>query len=258
MSQGHDSLAWRTAARAPALPDGAVHVWRLHVRDGAGDLNSLRRLLSAEEVNRAARFAFERDRCRFITVHGVLRRILAGYTGSSPESLCFASNSFGKPHLLDRGAAAPRVNFNLSDAGDLALYAIARGAEVGVDVEKVRPIEHLEIAERFFSSREAEALSGLPPDRQLPAFYTCWTRKEAYIKGRGAGLRIPLGEFSVPLSADLEAGKVHSAAGEPECAKWRLYGLDPGEGYVAALAVNRRPGDVVCLDYDPGLHPAGA
>ena len=46
---------------------------------------SSRRLLSGEERARAAQFAFEHDRVRFIQTHGIVRRILADYCGADGD-----------------------------------------------------------------------------------------------------------------------------------------------------------------------------
>jgi 4'-phosphopantetheinyl transferase len=240
---------WTPATETPQLEHGVIHVWRTSVTGTLSHQADPGRLLSIEELERSQRFVFERDRQRFVVVHSVLRRLLAGYTGHPPESLTFGSNRFGKPYLVGPGDIQSRYRFNLSDAGSLALYAFSCESEIGIDIEQIRPIEHLEIAERFFSPIETAELTGLSPDEQLSAFYTCWTRKEAYIKGHGKGLNMPLGDFSVPLSPGHDVGLVHCAEDNREGADWILYGLEAGDGYAAALAVQGQGHRVVCFDY---------
>jgi 4'-phosphopantetheinyl transferase len=71
----------------------------------------------------------------------------------------------------------------------------------------------------------------LPPEARVEGFFHCWTRKEAYMKGTGMGLNIPLDSFSVSLSP---GEPVHFLGGVEPC--WHLAAYHPAEGYVAALA----------------------
>jgi 4'-phosphopantetheinyl transferase len=170
---------WEPAPRRPRLRGGEVHVWRAALERSPGEVEALKRLLSEDELRRAERFHFEHDRSSFVVARATLREILGLYVGLPPGSLRFAYNDFGKPQLVGEAGEAG-LRFNLSHAGGLALYAVAVGREVGVDVEAVRedvPCE--ELARRFFSRRETAALLALPEGQRRGAFFECWARKEA-------------------------------------------------------------------------------
>ena len=218
------------------LAEDEIHVWRAELDAPADTVERLGATLSPDERTRAARFCLERVRTRFIVGRGVLRTILAGYLGRAPERLCFSYGARGKPALAP--SEGTDLRFNVSHSDGCALFAVARGREVGVDVERLRPLPRAErIAERFFSLPERTALKGLPPEQRVEAFFTCWTRKEAYIKARGDGLGHPLDQFAVSLTPG-EPVRL-SAAGdgdEREIARWSLDGLPPAPGFVAALA----------------------
>jgi 4'-phosphopantetheinyl transferase len=116
------------------------------------------------------------------------------YTGVAPRRLRFSYDRYGKPAL--NGETCDPLRFNVSHSNDVALYAVARGREVGIDLEFVREdFAGFEIAERFFSPREVSVLRALPPGEHAIAFFDCWARKEAYIKARGEGLSYPLRLF---------------------------------------------------------------
>ena len=86
------------------------------------------------------------------------------------------------------GFAANDLRFNLSHSHDLAMYAFALARDVGVDIEMIRAdAANDRIAENFFSPTEVAMLRALPHERQVEGFFNCWTRKEAYVKARGAG-----------------------------------------------------------------------
>ena len=110
--------------------------------------------------------------------------------------------------------------------------------EIGVDVERVRSnFEYEEIAERFFSANEVAILRTIPAEQKLEAFYNCWTRKEAYIKAHGKGLSLPLDSFDVSFAPG-EPPILLMTRDEPqESSHWTLVDLQPGPGYVGALAV---------------------
>jgi 4'-phosphopantetheinyl transferase len=120
----------------------------------------------------------------------------------------------------------------------MALYAITRNREIGVDVERVRSdFEYEKIAKRFFSVNEVAILRTLPTEKKLEAFYNCWTRKEAYLKAHGKGLSLPLDTFDVSFAPG-ELPMLLITKDEPqERCLWTLLDLKPGPGYIGALAV---------------------
>jgi len=221
-----------------------IDVWGVSLAPGRCDLERLRSTLSEDERSRAARFHFERDGRRFILSHGLLRVVLGRYLGLDPARLEFGLGPHGKPALAGK-AGDSGLRFNLSHSGDLALYAVTRGREVGVDVERIRAgINWEALARRFFSAREMAALRALPPEDRVRGFFTCWTRKEAYLKARGEGLSLSLGGFSVSAAPGAEPALLE-VEGEPEePSRWRLVDLCPAEGYAATLAAEAGPWEV--------------
>jgi len=228
---------WSPAPKDLILADNEVHVWRAQLELPLSQVQVLRGILTDDELARANRFSFEIDRQRFIAARGTLRSILSRYITISPRHLRFYYNQYGKPFLAPE-LSSYLLNFNLSHSGSMALYAIARNMEIGVDVERVRSdFDYEEIAERFFLANEVAILHSIPIEKKLEAFYNSWTRKEAYIKAHGKGLSLPLDSVDVSF-APREQSTLLITKDEPEeSAHWTLLDLKPGIGYVGALAV---------------------
>lgn len=182
----------------------------------APEARPLEQLLTQEERRRAAAFAFERDRRRFVAARARLRRLLGERLGVAPRAVRILYNPRGKPQLApgyDRD-----LRFNLAHSGELAVYAFADGADVGIDVEALREVEDAgDIAARAFSAGERRAWRAF-------GFLYCWTRKEAYLKALGLGLQQDLQRLD---TARPPAG-------------WRIESFAPLPGFVAALAVGER------------------
>lgn len=229
-------LRWRGRSDA-ARVGGQVDLWWIDLASLRSHGGSLHAILSADERERGARYVREEDRARFVVARASVRVILARYLSISAQALRFAYGPHGKPGL-EVGCGSADLRFNLSHAGDTAALAIARGREVGVDVERVRgDIEFDQLAEHFFSERERLTLRALPGGRKPEAFFNCWTRKEAYLKATGAGLALPLDQFDVSLAPD-EPARLLANRGDPdEVRRWSLHDLRPGPGLVGALAV---------------------
>jgi 4'-phosphopantetheinyl transferase len=227
-----------------------VHIWRARLDQSEACVQRLRQTLSADELARARRFRFQRDRKHFIAGRGLLRLILARYLDLEPSQLRFRYGPHGKPSLVTM-SPLETPNFNASDSGGLALYAVTRGRKVGIDLEQIRtdcPCE--QIAEQFFSSREKAMLQDLQTEQaKRKAFFGCWTRKEAYIKARGEGLSLPLDQFDVSLAPG-EPAKLLEMRGDPlEASRWSLHELYPGPGYAAALAVEGHGVRLACWEW---------
>lgn len=241
-----ETSAWRPGPANPEITPEELHLWLARLDLPEEPVTDLYQTLSPDEQERARRFRFPEDRRRFVVARGVLRTILGSYSGLPAAKLRFTYSPAGKPGLAsDSGQPSASLSFNLSHSGELVLYAICLNRRVGVDIEQVRPqLAEEHIAERFFSPQEVGVLRGLPPDEQIPAFFRCWTRKEAYIKARGEGLAIPLNRFVVTLGlaepvALLDAGDVNEQAG-----RWFLHAVDAAPGYEAAVATDSKPSRV--------------
>ena len=222
-----------------------VDVWRASL----AALPDLKAVLSPDELQRAARFHFEKDRGHFIAARGWLRTVLARYLDTSPADLRLDYGARGKPAL----AQGSDLRFNLSHSHDLALLAVTREREVGVDIEFMKEsTTGPEIAERFFSAAEIAELRALPRDEQRTAFFAGWTRKEAYIKATGVGLFAGLDRFTVSLAPNDSRVSLRVHDDERESARWTLCSLHPGEGYAGALAVEGGDWRLRCFDW-PGM-----
>lgn len=163
-----------------------------------------------------------------------------------PGRLNFCYGSHGKPALAE-GSGEDALRFNVSHSHGLALFALTRDREVGVDLEYVRSdLELEEIAARFFSPQEAATLRSLPAEMRTEAFFAGWTRKEAYIKARGEGLSLALDGFSVSLVPGEPAMLLNTRGDPSEAARWTLRELKSGPGYAAALAAKGHGWRLVC------------
>lgn len=230
-------LSWTPPPERPRLRDEEVHVWFADLVRAAPRVESLSHLLSPDELRRAEGFYFERHRQAFAVARGLLRKILASYVGADPRDLNFAYSAHGKPSLSGELGDCD-IRFNLSHSHGLALYAIARGREVGVDIEYCRPrVAFAEIAERFFSAREVETFRRLPEHLRREAFFNCWTRKEAFIKAVGEGLSFPLDAFDVSLVPGEPAALLGVRDSLRQVTRWALRELpEPAPEYVGAVA----------------------
>jgi 4'-phosphopantetheinyl transferase len=227
---------WQTPSLDVVLGADEVHAWRVALDQSDEVANRLERALSADERARAERLVSPRIRQRFVVARGALREILGRYVGIAPAAVRFRYGARGKP-ALDVGEATC-LRFNLSHSGELALVAVSRGREIGVDVEQIRPDREFDrIASRFFSPAEVATLLALPQGARAEAFYRCWTRKEAYIKANGQGLVIPLDSFDVAFVSSAPAALLANRRDPAEVQRWSMAALDLGAGYAGALVV---------------------
>ena len=227
-----------SAADVPAssltLSADEVHVWHPDLDQHAAA--DLRLLLSDDEIARADRFHFAKDRDHYIVARGLLRNLLASYLSIQATELRFVYAEKGKPSL--DASQSGTINFNLAHSKTRAIYAFSLGRQIGVDLEYIREdLEGDRIAERFFSARDISELKTVPAELRKQAFFNCWTRKEAYIKARGEGLSMPLDEFDVSLLPGAEAALLRNHKAPEEVRRWTMQSIKVPVGYVAALVV---------------------
>lgn len=209
------------------VPTDEVQVW--FWRCSSRISGSCRDLLSRAEHIRSARFAFERDKLRFIAAHAGLRLVLANLLGTGADQIELVRDDNGKPRL--DGSTYPPLFFNLSHSHELASVALSSSFEVGLDIEMLRPADLAGVVS-MFSQAEQAALKTLPSS----CAFDVWTRKEAYMKAVGLGLALPLDSFEVSVGSDEPVRLVSTAVSPEEAACWQMVSLVPADGYVGTVA----------------------
>ena len=197
------------------MSPGELHVWLVHVDKVREECLAE---AAAEEIERAARFQSGVLQRRYLRSHRALRTILRSLT--CHDLACGAGRN-GKPYLL----AAPELKFNLSHSKGMAAIAACLDIEVGVDIERLRPLtDYMGIAERFLPpSAAAEFAAVFQPDPERE-FFRRWTRTEAVLKATGEGLM---------------------GAGREVEGEWTIQEIDAGSEYAAAVAAPRAGMNVV-------------
>ena len=160
---------------------------------------------------------------------------------STFERWRFAANEYGRPAIVEPEEARG-LSFNLSHTRGLIVCLVARGREVGVDVEnRERNGELLKIAHRYFSPSEVEALRALPARDQHERFFVYWTLKESYIKARGMGLAIPLAQFSFEVDEPKRGIRISfDPRLEDDPARWQFTMLSYGKRHPIAASISSR------------------
>jgi 4'-phosphopantetheinyl transferase len=221
-------------------PPGVVASWLIDLAQPDDVVRHLGSALSEDERGRAARFVFPRDRRRFVVTRACLRTLLAD--GADPRAVRFVYSEAGKPALE---GSTPACHFNVSHSEDLALIAIGRDAALGVDVEAVRPLPDMHnIATRYFTRAETDDIFGVPPAARDLAFFSCWTRKEAFSKALGDGLSLALDRYRVTCRPDEPARLVEIDGSAHAAAEWIMHDLPPAPGFAGAV-VYRGPARVL-------------
>ena len=100
-----------------------------------------------------------------------------------PVQIAYRHGPHGKPYFPDGMG-----HFNLSHSDGL-VCAVFDQDDIGVDIQRMRPLQNMRLADRFFSKREREALAScVDPKRKAKLFYRIWVKKESYAKLTGEGI----------------------------------------------------------------------
>lgn len=203
-----------------------------------------RALLTREERDKEFRFHFPDDQRCYLVTRAMVRTVLSRYLAIDPTDWRFANNQYGRPAIANLSEAECGLRFNISHTRGLIALGVTQRRELGVDVENIRTRDvPLEIADRFFAQAEVAELATVPKERQQDRFFEYWTFKESYIKARGMGLSIPLGEFSFHYPHERA---VHIAI-EPQlgddAARWGFWQYRPTAEHLLAVCAERRKGN---------------
>jgi 4'-phosphopantetheinyl transferase len=190
-------MIWKTPLSFPLLHPNEVHLWCMNLQISELLAQKLANTLSEAEMNKANRFRFDYLTRRYIGARGMLRRLLGQYLNLEPSQICFKYSKKGKPYL-DLSHSAQSISFNLSHSDEMAVFAFSDGGDVGIDIEKIRPMTDVEaIAQRFFCPEEGRLIAELRGEEQLTTFFQLWTAKEAYLKATGDGIGAGLDSIQI-------------------------------------------------------------
>ncbi len=230
----------RTRRTAAGLGRDEVRVWLAAIPPGEDALAGWLPLLSPEERRRAERFSVSEPRRQFVFGRVCLRQMLGACLGLNPAALALNLQPHGKPCLARPGGGGPDVRFNLSHSGRRLAMVLARGRDVGVDVERIHPLkDEALLAGRIFSPREQAEWRSLPEAQQRTAFFNGWTRKEAWLKATGEGLIDDLAAIEVTLAPGKEAAWLALPGGPQVRREWAVRALPLPPDYAGAVVVKR-------------------
>lgn len=219
-----------------------IDVWRISPLRRAGDAAALKALLPSEEVKRIERIGDAARQRAAVTSRAVLRLILAHYTRIPANELLLIAGRNGKPYV-DPAQNPEHVTFNFSDSADMAVVAVTRSREVGVDVEQVRIVERAaEIAMRHFPPHTAEQLRSASDTDRSRIFLQNWARHEALLKAKAGTIWKPDGERANRASSDSQSYVQAADA-------FTVKDLDTGLDYVGALAAQGDGWSIDVKDY---------
>lgn len=220
------------------LANNEVQAWSADLSDLRSCLAPLEQLLHDDERRRADRYRFPDDRALFVACRGLLRVLLAGYTGLEPHLVQIESGALGKPYLVEPTRLSP-IRFNVSHSHGRVLLGFSLNCEMGVDVEQIRSIDDLDgLANRYFAPEERADLARLDLVARQRHFFAIWALKEAYLKGTGTGLTTALDSFYVCHSGDASQPNHYAVMSRTEQAvgPWSLIFLSHIPGFAAAIA----------------------
>lgn len=229
MKSGQVPETWRPAREwEPPGHDDVIDVWRFDLEVREHDWA----ILTPDEVQSARRIVVEEKRDRKASARAHLRRILARYVDARPQDVRFAYGEHGKPTLEEHR----EPQFNLSDSESKGLAAVLRGARIGVDLEFAREERAFtDIADRFFTQVESEALRALPAEDRPAAFYRAWTRKEAYLKAWGTGLSFASDRFTLDYISEGPGRLLATEMPGDDPSGWHFKNVDLGPAYTGAI-----------------------
>jgi 4'-phosphopantetheinyl transferase len=197
-------------------------------------------LLSVDENERRRKLYSEELRHQFLVTRALQRRVLSRYAPDvEPRAWTFIAGERGKPSLAPP-FSAHGLHFNLAHTKGLVACVLSRRPAIGIDVENVRTrTAPLHLAPRYFTEREAAALTALPEHERPTRFYALWTLKESWLKATGEGLAAGLGNASFDLDDAHRLRSVEFA--KDDASHWRFWQHRPSDEHALAVALRAEP-----------------
>lgn len=206
-----------------------IHIWFINLNDFKDKIQYLKPFLSNDEILKASKFKFKKDKDCSIITRSVLRLLSNKYLNLKAKNITFKYGKFGKPNYKFK----TDLKFNVSHSGNMAVVAFVLNNDIGVDI-----VDH------YFSESEIQTLNKFSIQDQVKGFYRCWTRKESFIKAKAKGLSFPLDSFSVSIDSDEKTELLETKWDKTEKDLWSLFSFSPQEGHIGALSVKGNIQDI--------------
>jgi len=189
----HTSLSERR--KYTILRTNDFHIWQVALTPNRQILELCKSVLSTEEQKRVKWLKFEYDKTKYVISKGILRLLLADYLNINTSEISISRQRKGKPFVNNDNT----LFFNMSDSGELCVFAFTRVGEIGIDIEKKRILPDLDdLIQKNLTKQEINIINKEPSEKNLN-FLRFWTIKEAYLKAIGEGMRLTPNnlEFSI-------------------------------------------------------------
>jgi 4'-phosphopantetheinyl transferase len=217
----------------PLLPSGELHIWQVTSHPAAAQLEQFKRALSETELSKIPFFEIESVRESYVIGQGALRILLSSYLEIPPNLVEIGRRRKGKPYSIDD----PGLYFNMSNSGGLAAIAFSRDSEVGIDIERIRPLPDLDdMITMNFTASEIRFINTRPKEK-INRFFRFWTVKESYLKAIGEGMRLT--PDSLEFSIEKDCIKQLSVKGIFEPEDWNFKEFSPATDYVGTITYGR-------------------
>lgn len=217
----------------PLLASGELHLWQIFNDVTPELMSDFKNTLSEKELAKVPFFEFEQVRDSYIVSQGALRVLLSGYLEIPPHLVHIGQRKKGKPYSLDN----PDLYFNMSNSGKFVAIVFSRDSEVGIDIEKIRPLPDMdEMIEKNFTLSEVKYILNKPEEKSR-RFFLLWTVKESYLKAIGEGMRLPPNHLEFSIENDRIRQLSVKGIFEPE--DWHFNEFSTSAGYVGTVSYGR-------------------
>lgn len=224
-----------------ALPRDGVDLWLLFVNDTYEDnlVSKYQELLTLREHEQFKRFIFQKDSHRYLVTRALVRTVLSRYASVLPHEWKFKSTKYGRPVIDNLDSVAQMISFSISHTEDLVVMAVTCDRAVGVDTEHLQSVVPIDIADRYFHTREVFTLHAMSAPRRAERLLELWTLKESYIKARGMGFSIPLDCFGFDLTKRGQPTLFVNEGVDDAPMRWRFWQMRLSNDHIAALCIER-------------------
>ncbi len=216
----------------------AVDIWRIPLDLAATDIEKYHACLNEEELARAAKLKIREKQNQFVVSRAYLKTILSRILDKETRQIKIQHTAQGKPYIKEQ-YQGEEIHFNLSHSETQAIIALTLSQEIGIDIQKIEANkDYTSLSQRFFSTQEKVELEDINADNLSCYFYTCWARKEAFIKAVGEGLAYGLNNFDVSVEPECTLSQIKLHQHLENNLSWFNITVDCEPGYAAALAIS--------------------